>query len=132
MSKQLGVSLIWYRNDLRIKDHQGLSKAIESNRQVVAYYNFNPRLFNELNLGFKKTDRYRTRFLIESVHDLQIELDKLNISLIIDSCSNGQNLIESIKKLNVEEIFIQREWTRDEINEENEVLNKIDSSVKVN
>ena len=132
MSKLLGVSLIWYRNDLRIKDHQGLSKAIESNRQVVAYYNFNPKLFNELNFGFKKTDRYRSRFLIESVNDLQIELDKLNISLIIDRCSNGQNLIESIKKLNVKEIFIQREWTRNEINEENEVLNKIDNSVKVN
>ena len=132
MSSSLGVSLVWYRNDLRIKDHQGLSKAIESNRQVVAYYNFNPRLFNELNFGFKKTDRYRSRFLIESVNDLQIELDKLNISLIIDRCSNGQNLIESIKKLNVKEIFIQREWTRNEINEENEVLNKIDNSVKVN
>ena len=132
MSSSLGVSLVWYRNDLRIKDHQGLSKAIDSKRQVVAYYNFNPRLFNKLNFGFKKTDRYRSKFLIESVNDLQIELDKLNISLIIDSCSNGQNLIEAIKKLNVKEIFIQREWTRDEINEENEVLNKIDSSVKVN
>ena len=113
MSKLLGVSLIWYRNDLRIKDHQGLYKAIESNRQVVAYYNFNPRLFNELNLGFKKTDRYRTRFLIESVNDLQIELDNLNISLIVDRCTNGKNLIEAIKKLNVKEIFIQREWTRE-------------------
>ena len=45
MSKSLGVSLVWYRNDLRIKDHQGLSRAIESNRQGVAYYNFNPELF---------------------------------------------------------------------------------------
>ena len=132
MSKLLGVSLIWYRNDLRVKDHQGLSNAIDSKRQVVAYYNFNPRLFNELNMGFKKIDRYRSKFLIESVSDLQLELDKLNISLIIDRCPSGQNLVESIKKLNVKEIFIQREWTRDEINEENEVLNKIGNSVKVN
>ena len=132
MSSSLGVSLVWYRNDLRIKDHQGLSKAIYSNRQVVAYFNFNPNLFKELNMGFKKIDRYRSKFMIESVNDLQLELDKLNISLIIDRCSNGQNLIKSIKKLNVKEIFIQREWTRDEINEENEVLNKIDISVKVN
>ena len=132
MSNVLGVSLVWYRNDLRIKDHQGLTRAIDSKRQVVAYYNFNPKLFNELTMGFKKTDRYRGKFLIESINDLQIELDKLNIGLIIDSCSNGQNLIKSIKKLNVKEIFIQREWTRDEIKEENEVLNKIDSSIKVN
>ena len=132
MSSSLGVSLVWYRNDLRIRDHQGLSKAIDSNRQVVAYFNFNPNLFKELNIGFKKTGSYRSKFMIESVNDLQLELDNLNISLIIDNCPDGQNLIEKIKKLNVKEIFIQREWTRDEINEENEVLNKIDSNVKVN
>ena len=132
MSSSLGVSLVWYRNDLRIRDHQGLSKAIDSNRQVVAYFNFNPNLFKELNIGFKKTGSYRSKFMIESVNDLKLELDNLNISLIIDNCPDGQNLIEKIKKLNVKEIFIQREWTRDEINEENEVLNKIDSNVKVN
>ena len=132
MSSSLGVSLVWYRNDLRIKDHQGLSKAINSNRQVVAYFNFNPNLFKELNMGFKKTGSYRSKFMIESVNDLQLELDKLNISLIIDNCPDGQNLIKKIKKLNVKEIFIQREWTRDEINEEKEVLNEIDSNVKVN
>ena len=132
MSSSLGVSLIWYRNDLRIKDHQGLSRAIDSKRQVVAYFNFNPNLFKELNMGFKKTGSYRSKFMIESVNDLQLELDKLNISLIIDNCPDGQNLIKKIKKLNVKEIFIQREWTRDEINEEKEVLNKIDSNVKIN
>ena len=132
MSSSLGVSLVWYRNDLRIKDHEGLSRAIDSKRQVVAYFNFNPNLFKETNTGFKKTGSYRSKFMIESVNDLQLELDKLNISLIIDNCPDGQNLIEKIKKLNVKEIFIQREWTRDEINEENEVLNKIESNVKVN
>ena len=50
MSSSLGVSLIWYRNDLRIRDHQGLSRAIDSKRQVVAYFNFNPNLFKELNI----------------------------------------------------------------------------------
>ena len=132
MSSSLGVSLVWYRNDLRIKDHQGLSRAIDSKRQVVAYFNFNPNLFKELNMGFKKTGSYRSKFMIESVNDLQLELDKLNISLIIDNCPDGQNLIKKIKKLNVKEIFIQREWTRDEINEEKEVLNRIDSNVKIN
>lgn len=131
MSKSLGVSLVWYRNDLRIIDHKGLSSAIESNRQVVAYYNFNPELFKDSNWGFKKTDRYRTKFLIESVSELQEELNKLNISLIVDNCLNERNLLKTIKKLNVKEIFTQREWTRDEVNEENEIFNNIDRTIKV-
>ena len=132
MSKLLGVSLVWYRNDLRIKDHVGLTKAIDSNRQVVAYYNFNPELFKLSNWGFKRTDRFRSKFLIESVIELQEELKKLNITLIIDNCSDERNLVETIKKLNVKEIFLQREWTRDEVNEENKIFDKIDSNIKVN
>ena len=132
MSKLLGVSLVWYRNDLRIKDHMGLTKAVESKRQVVAYYNFNPELFKISNWGFKRTDRFRTKFLIESVIDLQKELNKLNISLIIDNCSDEGNLLETIKKLNVKEIFVQREWTRDEVNEENKIFDKVNSNIKVN
>ena len=132
MSKLLDVSLVWYRNDLRIKDHIGLTKAIDSNRQVVAYYNFNPELFKLSNWGFKRTDRFRSKFLIESVIELQKELKKLNISLIIDNRSDERNLLEIIKKLNVKEIFVQREWTRDEVNEENNIFDKIDNNIKVN
>ena len=132
MSKLKDVSLVWYRNDLRIIDHTGLIKAIETNRQVVAYYNFNPELFKLSKWGFKRTDRFRSKFLIESVIKLQEELKKLNITLIIDNCSNEKNLIETIKKLNVKEIFLQREWTRDEVNEENKIFDNIDSNIKIN
>ena len=132
MSKLLDVSLVWYRNDLRVKDHIGLTKAIDSNRQVVAYYNFNPELFKLSNWGFKRTDRFRSKFLIESVIELQKELKKLNISLIIDNRSDERNLLEIIKKLNVKEIFVQREWTRDEVNEENKIFDKFNSNIKVN
>ncbi len=132
MSKLLGVSLIWFRNDLRIKDHMGLEKAVNSNRQVVAYYNFNPELFKISNWGFKRIDRFRSKFLIESVIELQKELKKLNISLIIDNCSNERSLLKTIKNLNVREIFVQREWTRDEVNEENKIFDKVNSNIKVN
>ena len=78
MSSSLGVSLVWYRNDLRIRDHQGLSKAIDSNRQVVAYFNFNPNFFKELNIGFKKTGSYivKVRLHREVNFDLSFEVVK--------------------------------------------------------
>ena len=109
----------------------GLTKAINSNRQVVAYYNFNPELFTISNWGFKRIDRFRSKFLIESVIELEKELKKLNISLIIDNCSDERNLLETIKKLNVQEIFVQKEWTRDEVNEEKKIFDKVNSNIKV-
>ena len=80
MSSSLGVSLVWYRNDLRIKDHQGLSRAIDSKRQVVAYFNFNPNLFKELNMGFKKTGSYRSIQFFFSHHQFAVFFDEKDVS----------------------------------------------------
>ena len=85
MSKTENTALVWYRNDLRTVDHLGLKKAVESGRRVVACYTFNPKHYQTHPWGFKKTDRFRAQFLIESVQALQQALKSLNISLIIDT-----------------------------------------------
>ena len=66
MSEKKAIALVWFRNDLRTLDHKGLRKVIESGHKVIAYYTFNPRHFETLKWGFKKTDRFRGQFLIES------------------------------------------------------------------
>ena len=83
MSEKLSTALIWFRNDLRTIDHQGL-KMLESGLRVIACYIFNPNHYKTLKWGFKKTDRFRAQFLIESVRALQNDLEELNISLIVD------------------------------------------------
>ena len=129
MSATVKKSLVWFRNDLRTEDHQGLKKAIESGNQVIAYYTFNPDHFKTLMWGFKKTERYRAQFLIESVSALQRELKALNISLIIDLKTPGESLPELIQQHRVIEIYLQQEWTQEEIEEENAVAEKIDPSI---
>lgn len=129
MSATVKKSLVWFRNDLRTEDHQGLKKAIESGNQVIAYYTFNPDHFKTLKWGFKKTERYRAQFLIESVSALQRELKALNISLIIDLKTPGESLPELIQQHRVIEIYLQQEWTQEEIEEENAVAEKIDPSI---
>ena len=61
------TALVWYRNDLRTLDHLGLKKAVDSGHRVIAYYTFNPDHYHTHRWGFKKTDRFRAQFLIESV-----------------------------------------------------------------
>ena len=70
----------------------------KNHNSVIAYYNFNPKNFEETKWGFKKTERFRAQFLIESVSQLRIDLLKLNISLIIDHDYNYSLLNELIKK----------------------------------
>tara|TARA_B100001059_G_scaffold35659_2_gene28789 strand:+ start:76883 stop:78193 length:1311 start_codon:yes stop_codon:yes gene_type:complete len=132
MSKTENTALVWYRNDLRTLDHLGLKKAVESSRRVVACFTFNPKHYHTHPWGFKKTDRFRAQFLIESVEALQQALKSLNISLIIDTKTPEKVLPEWIKKYNVKEIYLQHEWTEEEKKEEEAVLTQIDSNITWN
>ena len=132
MSEKLSTALIWFRNDLRTIDHQGLKNAAESGLRVIACYIFNPNHYKTLRWGFKKTDRFRAQFLIESVRALQNDLEELNISLIVDKKKPEKELPELIKKYNVKEIYLQHEWTEEEKKEEENVSAQIDSSIKWN
>lgn len=129
MSEKKAIALVWFRNDLRTLDHKGLRKVIESGHKVIAYYTFNPRHFETLKWGFKKTDRFRGQFLIESVRALKKSLQALNISLIIDSKPPEEGLPKWIKKFQVQQIYLQHEWTEEEKKEEESVAEQISPSV---
>ena len=129
MSEEKVSALVWFRNDLRVVDHKGLKKALDSGQKVIAYYTFNPRHYETLDWGFKKTERFRGQFLIESVRALKASLEALNISLIIDSKPPEKGLPKWIKKHKVKQIYLQHEWTEEEKKEEEALAQQIDPSI---
>ena len=84
MQKRKGKALVWLRNDLRTHDHASFHFATQNHESVVAYYSFDPLHYAQTQWGFKKTERFRAQFLIETLKDLQKQLEQLNISLIIE------------------------------------------------
>ena len=111
-------SLVWFRNDLRVDDHNGLKLALNNSNKVVGFYCFNPKVFSENKLGFKKTDVFRTKFLIETVDNLKENLKKNNISLIIKIGNPVEELSNVITQHNISNIYLQKEWTKEEYDEE--------------
>ena len=111
-------SLVWFRNDLRVDDHNGLKIALDNSNKVVGFYCFNPKVFSENKLGFKKTDVFRTKFLIETVDNLKENLKKNNISLIIKIGNPVEELSNVITQHNISNIYLQKEWTKEEYDEE--------------
>ena len=111
-------SLVWFRNDLRVDDHNGLKLALNNSNKVVGFYCFNPKVFSENKLGFKKTDVFRTKFLIETVDNLKENLKKNNISLIIKIGDPVEELSNVITQHNISNIYMQKEWTKEEYDEE--------------
>ena len=125
MQKQKINSLVWFRNNMRVEDNSSLTKAIINSENVIGFINIDPKNFLSTKYGFKKTEKYRVKFLLETISDLKSQLDKLNISLIITHKDFGQSINEIINQFEVTSIYTQTEWTRDELKEESFIPEEI-------
>ncbi|WP_237067623.1 DASH family cryptochrome [Microbulbifer guangxiensis] len=108
------MNLVWFRNDLRSVDNNSLAKASQSHGPVIALYCFDPRHFEKDHYGFVRTEKYRARFLIESIQTLSQQLAQLNIPLLLYREQPEVILPKLVATLGIENIYLQREWTRDE------------------
>ena len=121
MQKEETANLVWFRSNLRVEDNTSLSRAIKDSSRVIGYINIDPTIFELSNYGFKKTEKFRTKFLLESIQDLKKQLNGINISLIITNQDFETSINSIIEKYNVRSIYMQKEWTRDELAEEKQI-----------
>ena len=115
MQKEETANLVWFRSNLRVEDNTSLSRAIKDSPRVIGYINIDPAIFELSDYGFKKTEKFRTKFLLESIQDLKKQLNGINISLIITNQDFETSINSIIEKYNIRSIYMQKEWTRDEL-----------------
>jgi len=123
-------NLIWFRNDLRTADNVSLKKACKGDK-IVAVYFFDPRQFAVGDFGFKKTKKYRARFLIESVAELKENLSTLNIPLFVYHNRPESVIPGLVEEHEIKNIYLQKEWTRDENQVRDAVIANIPNHTKV-
>jgi deoxyribodipyrimidine photo-lyase len=75
--------LLWFRNDLRLHDHQPLYEALRQQQPIVPIYCIDPRQFGTTSFGFPKTGPYRAQFLLQSLADLRQSLRNRGSDLVI-------------------------------------------------
>ena len=125
-------SIVWFTNNLRVFDNASLYRASKDSDKVIGYYNFQSKNFENDKWGFKRTEGFRLKFLLESLENLKINLLDLNISLIIDFSPNMEGLVKWINHLKISSIYYQKEWTDYEILNEKELKNKLPKGFKFN
>ncbi|MGB7394399.1 MAG: deoxyribodipyrimidine photo-lyase, partial [Pricia sp.] len=103
-------NLMWFRNDLRVADNRSLTEACQGDKLIAVYF-FDPRYYAEGDFGFKKTEKYRARFLIQTISELRAELEKLNISLLVFHERPEDKLPDLVKEHSIQNIYLQKEWT---------------------
>ncbi len=117
--------LVWFRNDLRVQDNNSLFQACKGSAKVIGVYFLDPRQFENNKYGFKKTEKFRARFLLESLRELKNNLTEKNISLLIFHDLPENIFPKLISDFQIESIYLQKEWTKDEVRVNDLVKNLI-------
>jgi deoxyribodipyrimidine photo-lyase len=119
--------LVWFRNDLRLHDHEPLTQALRSNAQVISLYCFDPRQFATTPFGFAKTGPIRAQFLRESVADLRDSLQTVGSNLIVRHERPEIVIPQLIEALNLDAVYFHREVTA----EEQAVEKAVEASIQI-
>lgn len=107
--------LIWYRNDLRIHDHQPLQQALQEQAEIIPFYCFDSRQFTKTSFGFAKTGVFRAQFLWQSVVDLRTSLQNLGSNLIIRIGFAEEIITKFVDKYKVDSVYFYQEVTAEEL-----------------
>jgi deoxyribodipyrimidine photo-lyase len=109
------MQLVWYRNDLRLNDHEPMYQALQTGNPVIPVYCFDPRQFTTTSFGFPKTSAFRGQFLLESVADLRQSLRQLGCNLVVRWGFPEQIVPALVQEYNVDTVYFQAEVTSQEV-----------------
>jgi deoxyribodipyrimidine photo-lyase len=129
--KQNDIGLVWFRNNLRVNDNAILKAAIKAHKSIIACYCFDPRHYESTTFGFKKTEKFRTQFLIETLENLKANLRALNIELLVFTETPETVINTLVTKHNITSIYLQKEWTSEELQVLNNVKSTIGDNIKI-
>ncbi len=110
------TTIVWFRNDLRIRDNQALQQAIADSDAILPIYCIDPRQFQKTTLGFPKTGIFRANFLLESLKDLKYSLQDLGGDLIIRTGKPEEIIYALAKHHHVRSVYVQEEVCSEETN----------------
>jgi deoxyribodipyrimidine photo-lyase len=128
-SRTIKTGLVWFRNDLRVRDNVSLEKASKACDRVLAVYCLDPRHFEIDRFGFKKTEKFRAKFLLETLKDLRAQLNAVNIDLLVYQDTPENTIPKLCKAHGINAIFLQKEWTRDELKVSEGVKGLVEPSI---
>lgn len=107
--------IVWYRNDLRVFDHEPLTRAVESGARVLPVYVLDARRFAALRIGVPSTGSFRAKFLFESLAQLRASLRALGSDLVVLRGAPELALPEFARVHNAAAIYTHKDVTPEEV-----------------
>ena len=116
------AGIVWFRNDLRLHDHEALSRAGAECTSVLPIYCFDPREYGTLKRKkYGKTGPYRATFVIDAVRDLRERLRERGSDLVVAVGKPEEVIPMFARKVGASAIYCHTEVTYEETQVENRV-----------
>lgn len=106
--KNYKKTLFIFRRDLRLEDNTALIEALEKSEVVIPCFIFDPRQITEQN---KYISTNAIQFMIESLQDLDAQLEKKDSQLYIFEGVADEVVQQLIKKEKIDAVFVNRDYT---------------------
>ncbi len=119
--------IVWFKTDLRVRDHAALFEAIQCLEPIIPLYCLNPEQFELTNFGFKKTGVFRAKFLLESLKDLDAQLRSLGSGLLVREGLPAQVIEKLAGDYGVTKVFTSSEAGIEEIEQITQVIEQLQS-----
>lgn len=114
MQKQ--YSIHWFRRDLRLDDNAALFHALDSGKEVIPLFIFDPEILGEL-----PKDDGRVTFIHKTLHSLQQELEALGSTLLV-RYGNIEEVWENLlQEFSIEKVFTNRDYEPYAINRDQRI-----------
>ena len=97
--------IFWFRRSLRLDDNQALLAALENNDNVVPVFVLDPAI-----LTHPTTGQARTRFLLQSLRDVDASLRKIGGRLIIRHGKPEEELTRLVQETKAEGLYFGRDY----------------------
>lgn len=102
--------LVWFKNDLRLHDNEALVRAQEACSELFFCYCLEKKDFEKLDLGFKRVDVIRFKFLEQSVCNLKKNLESLDGHLIVGLDSAIVTLPGLVEEYGITDVYAEEEY----------------------
>ncbi len=116
------IAIVWFRNDLRLRDNVTLKKAMDEADEIIPFYCFDAHYFQEFKtIQQPKTGNFRAQFILESLADLHKQLQEKGSCLHVCKGTTTQEIKKIAEQYNATHLFYSEEITYEEKRIEKEV-----------
>jgi deoxyribodipyrimidine photo-lyase len=94
------TALVWFRRDLRVRDHPALRDALDAHERVITVFCLDDRLLNG-----RHASGTRTQFMLECLRDLDDSLRERGGALVIRRGAPERELVRLAREVGAEAVY---------------------------